>query len=104
MTQLEFLFLAALISGAASYICSRRRKGKKLCATRRNLYCATGIVSSALMALLIGMAATAAIRLCVSYGRIGAAAEAVSDAIVKSDLTDMADIMMDIMKDIKKEK
>ena len=30
--------------------------------------------------------------------------EAVSDAIVKSDLTDMADIMMDIMKDIKKEK
>lgn len=82
MTQLEFLFLAALISGAASYICSRRRKGKKLCATRRNLYCATGIVSSALMALLIGMTATAAIRLCVSYGRIGAAAEAVSDAII----------------------
>lgn len=82
MTQLEFLFLAALISGAASYICSRRRKGKKLCATRRNLYCATGIVSSALMALLIGMAATAAIRFCVSYGRIGAAAEAVSDAII----------------------
>ena len=30
--------------------------------------------------------------------------EAVSDANVKSDLTDMADIMMDIMKDIKKEK
>ena len=30
--------------------------------------------------------------------------ESVSDAIVKSDLTDMADIMMDIMKDIKKEK
>ena len=30
--------------------------------------------------------------------------EAVSDASVKSDLTDMADIMMDIMKDIKKEK
>ena len=30
--------------------------------------------------------------------------ETVSDAIVKSDLTDMADIMMDIMKDIKKEK
>lgn len=30
--------------------------------------------------------------------------EAVSDAIVKSDLTDMVDIMMDIMKDIKKEK
>ena len=30
--------------------------------------------------------------------------EAVSDAFVKSDLTDMADIMMDIMKDIKKEK
>ena len=30
--------------------------------------------------------------------------EAVSDSIVKSDLTDMADIMMDIMKDIKKEK
>ena len=30
--------------------------------------------------------------------------EADSDAIVKSDLTDMADIMMDIMKDIKKEK
>ena len=29
-----------------------------------------------------GMAATAAIRLCVSYGRIGAAAEAVSDAII----------------------
>ena len=29
---------------------------------------------------------------------------AVSDAIVKSDLTDMADILMDIMKDIKKEK
>ncbi|MFR4784408.1 MAG: hypothetical protein ACLUAR_17290 [Pilosibacter sp.] len=28
--------------------------------------------------------------------------EAVSDAIVKSDLTDMADIMMDIMKDIKR--
>ena len=83
MTQLEFLFLAALISGAASYICSsRRRKGKKLCATRRNLYRATGIVSSALMTLLIGMAATVAIRLCASYGRIGAAAEAVSDAII----------------------
>ena len=30
--------------------------------------------------------------------------EAVSDAIVKSDLTDMADIMMDIINDIKKEK
>ena len=82
MTQLEFLFLAAVISGAASYICSRRRKGKKLCATRRNLYRATGIVSSTLMTLLIGMAATAAIRLCASCGRIGAAAEAVSDAII----------------------
>ena len=82
MAQLEFLFLAALISGAASYLCSRRRKGKKLCATRRDLYRATGIVSSALMPLLIGMAATAAIRLCASYGRIGAVAEAVSDAII----------------------
>ena len=27
--------------------------------------------------------------------------EAVSDAIIKSDLTDMADIMMEIMKEIK---
>ena len=27
--------------------------------------------------------------------------ESVSDAIVKSDLTDMADIMMEIMKEIK---
>lgn len=27
--------------------------------------------------------------------------EAVSDAIVKSDLTDMSDIMMEIMKEIK---
>ena len=82
MTQLEFLLLAALISGAASYLCSRGRKGKKLCATRRKLYRATGIVSSALMTLLIGMAATVAIRLCASYGRIGVAAEAVSDAII----------------------
>ena len=30
--------------------------------------------------------------------------EAVSDAIVKSDLTDMADIMMEIMKEIKEKK
>ena len=29
--------------------------------------------------------------------------EAVSDAIVKSDLTDMTDIMMEIMKEIKRE-
>ena len=29
--------------------------------------------------------------------------EADSDAIVKSDLTDMADIMMEIMKEIKRE-
>ena len=27
--------------------------------------------------------------------------EAVSDAIIKSDLTDMADIMMELMKEIK---
>ena len=27
--------------------------------------------------------------------------EAVSDALIKSDLTDMADIMMEIMKEIK---
>ena len=29
--------------------------------------------------------------------------EAVSDAIVKSDLTDMTDIMMEIMKEIKEQ-
>ena len=30
--------------------------------------------------------------------------EAVSEAIVKSDLTDMSDIMLELMKEIKKEK
>ena len=30
--------------------------------------------------------------------------EAVSEAIVKSDLTDMTDIMLELMKEIKKEK
>ena len=30
--------------------------------------------------------------------------EAVSEAIVKSDLTDMSDIMLELLKEIKKEK
>ena len=30
--------------------------------------------------------------------------EAVSESIVKSDLTDMSDIMLELMKEIKKEK
>ena len=82
MKQLEFLFLAALISGIASYASSQMRKRKALLLTRKNLFRATGILLSALTMLLIGCALMALIHLCAQYGRIDAAAEAISDAII----------------------
>ena len=39
-----------------------------------------------------------------SVSRPSLEVEAVSEAIVKSDLTDMSDIMLELMKEIKKEK
>lgn len=62
MKQLEFLFLAALISGIASYASSQRRKRKALLLTRKNLFRATGILLSALTMLLIGCALMALIH------------------------------------------